>query len=169
MEYQANVNGSRQATLNWDGRSKHASLNGADVMLDIADSENRHSHWLVGHQSYQVEVIHLDHAEKRVSVRVNGVVYEVQIRDAYDALLKSLGMESTSSAKIKQVKAPMPGLVLRIEVAPGQEVEKDTPLLILEAMKMENVIKSPGPGRIKAAPIQQGVAVEKGAVLIEFE
>jgi biotin carboxyl carrier protein len=78
-------------------------------------------------------------------------------------------MEASSTAKIRNVKAPMPGLVLRIEVQPGQEVEKDTPLLILEAMKMENVIKSPGSGRVKSIPVQQGIAVEKSAVLIEFE
>lgn len=169
MEYQATVNGSRQATLEWDGKNQHATLNGQEVTLDVMESEPRHAHWLMGHRSFQVEIIALHATEKRVSVRVNGAVYDVQIRDAYDALLKSLGMEATSTAKIRNVKAPMPGLVLRIEVQPGQEVEKDTPLLILEAMKMENVIKSPGSGRVKSIPVQQGIAVEKNAVLIEFE
>ena len=63
----------------------------------------------------------------------------------------------------------MPGLVLDIPVEVGQEVEKGEGVLILEAMKMENVIKSAGVGTIKAIHIKQGEAVEKGQLLIEME
>jgi biotin carboxyl carrier protein len=69
---------------------------------------------------------------------------------------------------LKEVKAPMPGMVLQILVSAEQEVEKDSALLILEAMKMENVIKSPAAGKVKRIAIEKGVAVEKNTVLIEF-
>jgi biotin carboxyl carrier protein len=62
----------------------------------------------------------------------------------------------------------MPGLVINIVVSEGDAVEKDSPLLILEAMKMENVIKSAAPGIVKRVLATKGVAVEKGSVLIEF-
>jgi biotin carboxyl carrier protein len=63
----------------------------------------------------------------------------------------------------------MPGLVLNIMAEEGQSVEKDTPLIILEAMKMENVIKSPAQGVVKKINAIKGQAVEKNAVLIEFQ
>jgi biotin carboxyl carrier protein len=63
----------------------------------------------------------------------------------------------------------MPGLVLNVLVADGDLVQKDTPLLILEAMKMENVIKSATEGVVKRVAAVKGVPVEKGAVLIEFQ
>jgi biotin carboxyl carrier protein len=70
--------------------------------------------------------------------------------------------------KVKEVKAPMPGMVLRVEVVPGQEVQEGDPLLVLEAMKMENNLKSPASGTIKSVHVEAGKAVEKGAVLVVF-
>lgn len=84
-------------------------------------------------------------------------------------MLKSLGMETGASLKVKDVKAPMPGMVLSVIATVGQVVEKDTPLVILEAMKMENVIKSPAAGTVRRINAIQGNAVEKNTVLIEFE
>ena len=63
----------------------------------------------------------------------------------------------------------MPGLVLEVAAEIGQEVKKGDPLLILEAMKMENVIKSMGEGKVKAIHIKQGEALEKGQLMIEME
>ena len=63
----------------------------------------------------------------------------------------------------------MPGLVLNILVSPGQMVQKGDPLLILEAMKMENVLKAAGEGQVKAVKVQQGMAVDKGQLLLEME
>jgi biotin carboxyl carrier protein len=70
---------------------------------------------------------------------------------------------------MKEIKAPMPGLVLNVLVNAGDTVDKDTPLLILEAMKMENVIKAASSATVKKVNATKGVPVEKGAVLIEFE
>ncbi len=62
----------------------------------------------------------------------------------------------------------MPGLLLDIKVQEGQEVQKGEILLILEAMKMENVIKAPTDARIKHIKVQKGQTVEKNQLLIEF-
>jgi pyruvate carboxylase subunit B len=66
------------------------------------------------------------------------------------------------------VRAPMPGLVLRVEVEVGQELAAGGGLVVLEAMKMENEIRSPGPGKVKAILVEPGQAVEKGAPLVEI-
>jgi pyruvate carboxylase subunit B len=66
------------------------------------------------------------------------------------------------------IRAPMPGRVLRIEVAHGDRVAQGTGLVVLEAMKMENEIRSPGAGTVQAVLVEPGAAVEKGAPLVEI-
>ncbi|MFT4662960.1 MAG: biotin carboxyl carrier protein, partial [Patiriisocius sp.] len=87
----------------------------------------------------------------------------------YDILLDQLGMGNMTVKRMKDIKAPMPGLVLDIKIQAGDEVEAGDVILVLEAMKMENMIKSPGAGKIKTIKIKKGEAVEKGQVLIEVE
>ena len=95
--------------------------------------------------------------------------YEVKAKDDFDILLDKMGLANLTQTKVNNVKAPMPGLELEIMAEPGQEVEKGTPLLILEAMKMENVLKSPAEGVIKKIEVVKGQAVEKNFVLLTFE
>ena len=80
-----------------------------------------------------------------------------------------MGFATTSAKIIGDIKAPMPGLILEISVKIGQEVKENDPLLILEAMKMENSITSPRDGIIKSILAKEGDAVEKNYILIEFE
>ena len=77
-------------------------------------------------------------------------------------------MDNLTANKIQQVKAPMPGLVLNILVNEGDEIKKGDSLLVLEAMKMENMIKSPTDGIIKKIEIKQGDKVEKNELLVSF-
>lgn len=144
------------------------TLNNSPVNLDILEVENNRFHIIRDSVSYNAEVLLVNREQKQVTLKVNGNEYTVQLKDRFDDLLKSLGMESSAITKLKEVKAPMPGMVLQILVSPEQEVEKDSALLILEAMKMENVIKSPAAGKVKRISIEKGVAVEKNTVLIEF-
>ena len=77
-------------------------------------------------------------------------------------------MESTLTKQLDNLKAPMPGLIHSLKVEAGQEVKKGDPLLILEAMKMENIIKSPGEGIVKEIHVEEKNSVEKNALLITF-
>lgn len=154
--------------IEWNKDLKGGILNGTPFAVDRIELDGTHSHVLFNNKSYSVEVVSLDKESKVATIMVNGKKYSVQLKDRFDDLLKSLGMEGSGSAKLKEVKAPMPGLVLNILVEDGQAVEKDTPLLILEAMKMENVIKSPAAGTVKRVAAIKGQAVEKSALLIEF-
>lgn len=67
------------------------------------------------------------------------------------------------------VKAPMPGLVVRVDVEPGQAVDPGQGVIVLEAMKMENELRATGGGVVRAVLVTRGEAVEKGDVLVEFE
>ena len=78
-------------------------------------------------------------------------------------------MANLGGSKASKLKAPMPGKVLEVMVEVGQEVAKGEGLLILEAMKMENVLKAEDGGIVKSVNVSVGEAVEKNNVLIEFE
>jgi biotin carboxyl carrier protein len=80
-----------------------------------------------------------------------------------------MGLDLKANKKVEPVKAPMPGMVLKVLVRPGQQIEKGDGLLILEAMKMENVLKANGPATVKSIRVEERTAVEKGAVLIDLE
>ena len=113
-------------------------------LLDIVPASDGTFHVLKDHTAYTVEVIHTDHSLKTCHLKVNGQSHYVKMEDQYDRLVKQLGLSTSSSSKINEVKAPMPGLVLEVAVEVGQEIKKGDGLLILEAMKMENVINSGG-------------------------
>jgi biotin carboxyl carrier protein len=92
----------------------------------------------------------------------------MQMTDQFDELLHQLGMDNLTTATISEIKAPMPGLVLRILASEGQEVQKGGNLLVLEAMKMENIIKAPANVMIKSVKINPGDKVEKNQVMMIF-
>ena len=137
--------------------------------LDFVKENETTFHIIKNNKSYRAEVVELDFAKKIFSLKINGNPYQIQLEDEFDQLVNQLGLSVVSSQKVADVKAPMPGLVLEVAAEIGQEVKKGDPLLILEAMKMENVIKSIGEGKVKAIHIKQGEALEKGQLMIEME
>lgn len=143
-------------------------VNGKQQKLDISKIKEGQFHIIADSRSYRAELISTNDDEKKFVVRVNGNDYEVAVSDRYDQLLQKLGMAKGSTVKLKEITAPMPGKVLAINIEEGSEVQKGDPVLVLEAMKMENAIKSPGEGKVKKIRIKQGDAVEKGQVLVEF-
>jgi biotin carboxyl carrier protein len=167
--YHATINGTKKIDIEWDGKQAELVLDGKTISADILSQSASSSHWILNNKSYNVEVVQLNRENKELTVKVNGTSYQVQLKDRFDDLLKSLGMEGSGVKKLKDLRAPMPGLVLDIMAQEGQTVDKDTPLVILEAMKMENVIKSPASGVVKKVSASKGQAVEKNAVLIEFQ
>jgi biotin carboxyl carrier protein len=137
--------------------------------LDIQMQPNGLISVILNNKSYTATVENIDTKNKEVSLKLNGQVYKVAIKEPIDQLLSSMGMDLKSLQKVEPVKAPMPGMVLKVLVEPGQQINKGDGLLILEAMKMENVLKASGPATVKAIKIAERTAVEKGTVLIEME
>lgn len=135
---------------------------------DVNDKENRIFYIIKDHKSFTVEVLKADWTEKNFTIRINGNKYQVDVKDKFDELLKSLGFDNLNANKINDIKAPMPGLVLEVRVNEGDVIKKGDPILVLEAMKMENIIKSPVDGTIKKINVKKGLAVEKNQVLVQF-
>jgi biotin carboxyl carrier protein len=134
---------------------------------DVIKVKEGSFHIIKDNKSYNVELVNANYEEKSFTVSVNGSTYKFKVQDKYDELLKSLGID-VAAAKVSEIKAPMPGLVLKINIELDAEVKKGDTLIILEAMKMENSIKSPGDGKVKGISVKQGQAVEKNQVLIAF-
>ncbi|NNK75796.1 MAG: acetyl-CoA carboxylase biotin carboxyl carrier protein subunit [Maribacter sp.] len=137
--------------------------------IDALPTSKKTYHILQNNKPFLAEVIGSNFNQKNYTVKVNNSTYDVVISDGLDLLIKEMGLSLGSTKNIGSVHAPMPGLILEINVRVGQAVNEEDPLLILEAMKMENVILSPRDGIIKSIAINQGDAVEKKQLLIEFE
>lgn len=144
------------------------TLNGEPFAWDLIKLSDRTFHILHQNRSYNAEVLDLNVAEKTVSLKINGHIHLVQLKDRFDLLLEKMGMNNVASAKVNNLKAPMPGMIVGISVQTGDAVSKGDSMLILEAMKMENLLKAPGDGTVKTIHIAKGDRVEKGQVLIEF-
>ncbi len=128
-------------------------------------------------RNHQFHIIHKNHSHiskclsingKELRIVVDGVEYDVEIMDEVDQMVAKLGMDQLSQAVIRDIKAPMPGLILDILVKPGQDIKAGDPLLILEAMKMENVIKAPADSTVKELNKKKGDSVDKGEILISM-
>jgi biotin carboxyl carrier protein len=143
-------------------------VNEKNLTWDNVQLANGHFHILYNNRSYSAEVVKLDAALKTVQLKVNNRIYTVAVKDKFDLLLEKMGIAGSSAGKVNNVKAPMPGLIIALKVNDGDSVRAGDPLLILEAMKMENILKSPGDGVVKKVKVKKGDSVEKNQVLIEF-
>ncbi|HET8573301.1 MAG TPA: biotin/lipoyl-containing protein [Edaphocola sp.] len=148
--------------------SGQAIIDGQQVPWDICPLPDGRLNILMGAKSYNAYLVALDKQKKELTLRINGVEYRVTVQEPIDLLLQKMGLNMNLAKKAQSIKAPMPGLVLNIMVEEGQALKKGDPVLILEAMKMENVFKAPEDAVVKSIKIKAGQAVEKGAVLIEL-
>ncbi len=163
----AKVNDKKQFDLQIkDGQVK---INDKQFVLDALRMEEGAMHLIIEGRSFRVRILDADKESKAYTLNVNGNTYEVALNDEMDQLLHRLGFSAAASKKVNDVKAPMPGLVLKLIALVGDKVIKGDSLLLLEAMKMENIIKSPGEGVVKSIRVNPGDKVEKNTVLIEFE
>jgi len=153
-------------------------INGKSVDLKESDINSLHlmpvngttyHHLSASNESLQIEIIDMDLQTSSYSVKINNTLYTGHIEFPIDLLIKELGMDKVQGPALDKVVAPMPGLVLEISVIQGQSVTQGESLLILEAMKMENMIKSPVDGVIKSIDVSVGESISKSQVLITYE
>ena len=165
------VNGKKEKTLEKgmsNGLEETFVLDGETKKIDILPQGEASYHVLCENKSYQVSLLKVDYKSKEVLLKVNGNSYTVVLKDENDLLLERLGMSKLTKGKVKDLKAPMPGMVLDVLVKPGDLVKTGDPLVILEAMKMENALKSPGDLEVKKVIVKKNQTVEKGQVLVAF-
>ena len=155
-------------TIEFNQEGKTGVIDGNAFSWDLLPiSANRFS-IIKNNKSFNVIIESRDSETQTLVIRINGKKLQINTKDKMTLLLESMGLNTAVSSKVNEVKAPMPGLVLRALVAEGDEVKKGDSLLVLEAMKMENVIKSPADAVISKISVKQGQAVEKNQVLIQF-
>jgi biotin carboxyl carrier protein len=144
-------------------------MNGSLVNADIQWQANGQASILLDNKSYTAQIEKLDKENKELILKIDGQRYTLNIKEDIDVLLDKMGINLSAMQKAAPLKAPMPGMILKVLVEPGQLVNKGDALLILEAMKMENVLKATGTATIKSIKAEEKTAVEKGAILIEME
>jgi len=145
------------------------SCNGQSVEWSAVQLPAGNYSVLMDGRSYQAQVLKVDRDTKTVTLEIRQQVYEVTLEEPIDQLLAAMGIKDALAHKVNDIKAPMPGLVLKVLVEPGQAIRKGDPVLVLEAMKMENVFKAAADAVVKAIKVNPGTAVEKGEVLIVLE
>lgn len=123
----------------------------------------------IGAANVRAELLQAPDSQGNIRIRLNGVEQALQVVDGRAVLLERMGMTLVDDAGLDRVEAPMPGKVLSINVSAGDEVAEGDALLVLEAMKMENVIRAPRAGVLADIAPSAGQAVEKGALLVAYE
>jgi biotin carboxyl carrier protein len=139
------------------------------VLLDVLQTSSSNYHVLKEGRPFPVKVVSNSFHDRTYLVKVKNETYEVAIKNELDQRITEMGFSLGSTKNISDIIAPMPGLILDILVKVGELVTEDSPLLILEAMKMENIITSPREGVIKNITVKKGDAVDKKQLLISYE
>lgn len=158
------------------GETQHeVELRDTDVIIDgeVVTAEMRHvagtmlRRLTVNGAAYRVVATSAE-ARGEWQLQLNGEQVEVAVVDERTRAIRALTAHSAGPQGPKPVKAPMPGMIVRVEVEVGQQIKAGQGVVIIEAMKMENELKADAPGVVSRILAQPGTAVEKGAVLVEF-
>jgi biotin carboxyl carrier protein len=160
------IDGERfEMTANESGDDQSSMADHIDV---ISQAEGMYK-FQNGNNLYQIKMIGYDTESHTYSIEMDGQLKQLRIYRELDLMIEKMGLNTLHSKKLSVMEAPMPGLVTSIKVSAGDHVMKGTTLLILEAMKMENVIAAPHEATIKEIRVNVGQAVERGLALVEFE
>ena len=143
------------------------TIDGEQVEVDMVrvPGQNVYS-LLLEHHSYEIAV---EEERDGYAILVQGQQFHVRVEDERQRRLMSGRSQLAPPGGDVNVTAPIPGRVVKVEVDVGDEVRAGQPLVILEAMKMENEIRSHRDGRIRAVHVSPGDNVDQGAVLLSFE
>jgi pyruvate carboxylase subunit B len=166
MKYIVDVQGNRLEVALDDGEVRIA---GGVVNARISDVEGTPVQLLTIGNSVHRVVVERGSSRGSYVLWIDGWRFPVEALDERTRAIRDAAAVSAAAAGPAPLIAPMPGLVVRVLVEPGAEVVAGQPLVVMEAMKMENELRSPSSGRVSSVMAKPGAAVEKGARLIELE
>lgn len=163
--YQVSVDGKYEFELTSEDAKQ---LDGIDYSKVDTLGLHHKTHILQDQKSFTIEILEEDFIQRKYTVKINGNTYNVGIETPLDQLIKEMGLSLGVDSVEDEIHAPMPGIILEVNVSEGDEVKQGDYLCVLEAMKMENALTAPRDGIIKSVHIVKGNTVEKGKLLIEF-
>ena len=158
-----------------DGREREILVDGSRVVVDGAEQE---AHLIpipgtplrylrLGDRSAVLAV--QGRGQGGWSVGFQGDRWDLEVVDERARHIRGLTSRGAAKTAVGVLRAPMPGLVVRVQVSVGQRVANGTGIVVLEAMKMENELKAAGNSVVRVVRVEAGQPVEKGQVLVEFE
>ena len=166
MRYVVEVNGER-VDVEIDGED--LVVDGEPVRATLSNVEGTPVRLVtIGDQVHRV-LTRRSGERGRYTLSLDGYRFEVDALDERTRAIRDLSAASAAASGPAPLLAPMPGLVVRVAVEAGDEVRAGQPLVVMEAMKMENELRSPASGRVRSVPAKVGAAVEKGTLLVELE
>lgn len=143
---------------------KHISVNGKTYQVDFESVSGQPVYSLIvdgkSHESY------VQQGDENWQVLLRGRLYPVTVEDERERRLRAAAGSGVAESGEFHLKAPMPGLVVAVPVAEGQDVKKGQVLLILESMKMQNELKSPRDGTVGRVRVKAGETVEQKQTLL---
>jgi pyruvate carboxylase subunit B len=104
----------------------------------------------------------------RYTLWVDGYRFEVEALDERTRAIRDLSAANAAPTGPAPIIAPMPGLIVRVNVSVGDKVEAGQGIVVMEAMKMENELRATAPGTVQTIEVVAGTAVEKGALLVSL-
>lgn len=137
--------------------------------LDIQQYSSDSYHVIRNQKSYKTQLLNPDFLNKSYTLKINSHRYQVKVFNELDLLIEDMGLSLAAAHVVNDIKAPMPGLILDVQVKEGDEVKEGDYLLVLEAMKMENTLTAPRDGIVKSVSVKKGETVDKNQLLIEME
>ncbi len=114
-------------------------------------------------------LVQIQHINDMYHVNIDGEVFDIRVEDERMRTLRELVQKATHASGEQIIAAPIPGLITGIKIKEGDQISSGDSLLVLEAMKMENEIKSQFSGTVKKIMIEVGAAVEKDQKLLVIE
>ena len=156
--------GDRQADITIDG--ERVLVEGDPINVDVCEVSDGLLSVIVDGKSYDVYVENKDRGEYTLTIRDQ--LRSVKVLSRRDLLLARYGVVDTLQSREKEIRAPMPGLVLNVYVSEGDVIDAGVSLLVLEAMKMENEVRAASSGSVARVHVRAGDAVGKNDLLIEI-
>jgi biotin carboxyl carrier protein len=151
----------------------HMTLDGKPYQIDARRMPSQIVHVLMGHRSYDVDLERIakrnDTLDGRIHVRVRGRVLRFEILDERRLKMKQAQGFRFEVGGVVPIDSPMPGKVIKVLAKEGTEVKEGQGIIVVEAMKMENELKTPKAGKVKEIRVKEGDAVEAGARLALIE
>lgn len=147
-------------------KEKMAKIFESDQSIELLSLEGNHAVVSNGNQTFEIWVVE-EQPDYQI-LNVDGIEIKIEKRERLADLFEKIGYQEDVKANISEIKAPMPGTIIDILVKEGQEIKENDPILILEAMKMENIIRATAPATVSEIVATSGTVVQKNDTLIKF-